>query len=71
VAAGRRESGPVGNTVFDLILARYHPDGSLDASFGSGGTVRTRFRSSLGLEALVLQADGWWLRATRTLLAQV
>jgi len=43
-----------------FIVARYHPDGSLDASFGSGGTVRTRFggRSVLGFPALALQADG-------------
>ena len=40
-------------------MARYHPDGSLDASFGSGGAVRTRFgRSFFGLQALALQADG-------------
>ena len=43
----------------DFIVARYQPDGSLDASFGSGGAVRTRFGLSFfGLQALALQADG-------------
>ena len=43
----------------DFIVARYQPDGSLDATFGSGGAVQTRFgRSFVGLQALVLQADG-------------
>jgi Domain of unknown function (DUF5122) beta-propeller len=26
-------------TVFDFGLARYHPDGTLDTSFGSGGLM--------------------------------
>jgi uncharacterized delta-60 repeat protein len=45
--------GPTGT--FDFALARYNPDGTLDPTFGTGGTVTT------GLElafALVVQADG-------------
>ena len=56
VAAGRSRSGPIGNVGFDLILARYHPDGSLDASFGAGGIV-VESRGFSG-NALLLQPDG-------------
>ncbi|MGH8566198.1 MAG: hypothetical protein ACREXW_19820 [Gammaproteobacteria bacterium] len=42
----------------DFIVVRYHADGSLDASFGSGGAVRTRSRSFSGVQALALQTDG-------------
>ena len=43
----------------DFAVARYHSDGSLDTSFGTGGLVRTVFgRTSIGASALVLQADG-------------
>src|SRR5439155_10505733 len=30
-------------STFDFAMARYNPDGSLDAGFGSGGRVRTDF----------------------------
>jgi len=39
-------------------LARYNPDGSLDASFGSGGIVTTHFPQGSYASALVLQSDG-------------
>jgi uncharacterized delta-60 repeat protein len=39
-----------------FALARYHPDGTLDASFGTGGTVTTDLIG--GANALVVQADG-------------
>jgi uncharacterized delta-60 repeat protein len=40
-------------------LARYHPDGSLDASFGDGGTVATSFGGLNAFAfALAVQADG-------------
>ncbi|MGQ0592156.1 MAG: hypothetical protein ACT4QB_05760 [Gammaproteobacteria bacterium] len=55
VAAGNRRSGTRVNVVSDLILARYHPDGSLDASFGAGGFV---VESGILGSALVLQPDG-------------
>jgi uncharacterized delta-60 repeat protein len=43
-----------------FALARYHPDGSLDPSFGEGGTVITKFRATdYGeVRALALQPDG-------------
>ena len=43
----------------DFALARYNPDGSLDTSFGSGGTVMTDF---VGMEddafSVLIQPDG-------------
>ncbi|HEY3520960.1 MAG TPA: hypothetical protein VGK80_07955 [Rhodanobacteraceae bacterium] len=39
-------------------LARYNPDGSLDASFGSGGIVTTHFPQGSYAFALALQPDG-------------
>jgi uncharacterized delta-60 repeat protein len=42
----------------DFALARYLPDGTLDASFGVGGTVITDFGGGEFGRALVLQPDG-------------
>lgn len=61
VAAGFSDAGVPGD--FDFALARYNPDGSLDTSFGFGGTLRTSFRDSTGgnaegADALVIQPDG-------------
>ncbi len=39
-------------------LARYKPDGTLDAGFGSGGTVSIPPSALIGVEDLVLQDDG-------------
>ena len=39
-------------------LARYNPDGSLDASFGLGGKVLTDFGINSEIKALVIGADG-------------
>ena len=41
-----------------LALARYNTDGSLDASFGTGGKVTTPIGTASGGTALVLQPDG-------------
>jgi uncharacterized delta-60 repeat protein len=43
----------------DLTLARYNPDGTLDASFGNGGIVKLEYgdQGSYGF-ALALQQDG-------------
>jgi uncharacterized delta-60 repeat protein len=41
-----------------FALARYKPDGSLDTSFGAGGTVTTAFVAYSEANALALQADG-------------
>ncbi|MGH8478718.1 MAG: calcium-binding protein [Gammaproteobacteria bacterium] len=38
-------------------MARYHPDGSLDNSFGNGGVVLTDFAAPSRAHALVLQSD--------------
>ncbi|MGQ0595387.1 MAG: delta-60 repeat domain-containing protein [Gammaproteobacteria bacterium] len=43
----------------DRVLARYHPDGTLDTSFGTGGVVVTDGSSSSGgWLGLAVQADG-------------
>ena len=42
----------------DFGLARLHPDGSLDASFGVGGLVITDFGDTEIAHAMVLQPDG-------------
>jgi uncharacterized delta-60 repeat protein len=39
-------------------LARFYPNGSLDASFGSGGKVGTRFNQDFAAFAAALQPDG-------------
>src|SRR5262249_10775718 len=45
---------------FDLALARYNPDGSLDSGFGTGGLVVTSFGSSFSatITDVALGADG-------------
>jgi uncharacterized delta-60 repeat protein len=58
VAAGAAFSTDTFN--FDFALARYHPNGTLDASFGTGGKVTTDLTGG-GEDvafALALQADG-------------
>jgi uncharacterized delta-60 repeat protein len=52
----------------DFALARYHADGTLDASFGSGGKVTTAFRAgSLDMAlAVALQPDGKIVAAGQT-----
>lgn len=41
-----------------LLLVRYYGDGSLDATFGSGGKVITAIGSNDSASAMALQADG-------------
>ena len=50
----------VGYSGNDIALARYHGDGSLDASFGSGGKVTTAAPglTTTGASAVALQPDG-------------
>jgi uncharacterized delta-60 repeat protein len=44
---------------YDYALARYHPNGSLDTSFGSGGKVTTDFNGGLDVAtSVVVEADG-------------
>jgi uncharacterized delta-60 repeat protein len=57
-----------------FALARYNPDGSLDATFGSGGKVTTQVVSGDGEDdeifALAIQPDGRILAAGRANFAQ-
>lgn len=59
VVCGRSRPGAVR---FDFALARYNQDGSLDTSFGTGGTVITSLAQPNGADdeclALALQPDG-------------
>jgi uncharacterized delta-60 repeat protein len=55
VAAGRTDTA----TGTDFGLARYNPDGTLDASFGAGGVVTTDIGGGDDFaHALAVQADG-------------
>lgn len=48
-----------GGTGYDFAVARYNPDGSLDASFGTGGRVTTAIGNGADKAyALLLQPDG-------------
>jgi len=42
----------------EFALARYNTNGTLDGSFGSGGTVTTTFGSYMEGHGIVLQSDG-------------
>ncbi|MFT3820652.1 MAG: hypothetical protein QM750_24055 [Rubrivivax sp.] len=56
LVAGSSDQGATG---YDFALARYHADGTLDASFGSGGRVTTSFGNGADHAlALLLQPDG-------------
>lgn len=50
----------------DFALARYHPNGSLDESFGEDGRVTTDFGGSDGAYAVVIQPDGKIVAAGRS-----
>jgi uncharacterized delta-60 repeat protein len=58
---------PTGSDL-DFALARYNPDGSLDATFGIGGKVTTDFSGASDDRAfgVALQADGRIVAAGRT-----
>ncbi len=56
VVAGR--AATAFGTFEHFALARYLPDGTLDATFGIGGKVITDFGGPSGASALALQADG-------------
>ena len=57
IAAGSTAIGDFAGS--DFALARYNPDGSLDATFGTGGKVTTDFAESYDKAAAVLlQPDG-------------
>jgi uncharacterized delta-60 repeat protein len=46
----------LGTSIFGL--ARVNPDGTLDASFGTGGTLTTSFNGDDGAGAILVQPDG-------------
>ena len=59
IAVGYSNSGSVPDHHGDFILVRYNADGSLDASFGSGGIVFTDFGNSGDFaKSAALQSDG-------------
>jgi uncharacterized delta-60 repeat protein len=58
VAAGGYDQFSDRESATDFTLVRYLPDGSLDATFGTGGKVVTDFGGGDGAEALALLADG-------------
>jgi uncharacterized delta-60 repeat protein len=48
-----------GDSNYDFALVRYHSDGSLDETFGTGGIVHSDFENSLdGMHAMAIQSDG-------------
>ncbi|HEX6680654.1 MAG TPA: PASTA domain-containing protein [Gaiellaceae bacterium] len=58
VAVGQT-TATTGVAGYDFAVARYNPDGSLDASFGGVGYVITPFTSTLdGADAVLIQPDG-------------
>lgn len=59
VTGGGAADGVYDGTNVDFTLARYLPDGSLDATFGIGGKVRTKVAGfSDNILGMALQADG-------------
>jgi uncharacterized delta-60 repeat protein len=52
----------------DFGLARYNSNGTLDATFGTGGKVKTTFGDFDGVRALALQSDGKIVAAGYTLV---
>ena len=58
VVAGQTGVNPT-ETPSDFALARYNVDGSLDATFGTGGKLTTEFETGAnGVRDLAIQADG-------------
>jgi uncharacterized delta-60 repeat protein len=55
-----------GGLVRTFALVRYTPNGKLDTSFGTNGTVTTSFIGSSQLAALALQRDGKIIAAGKT-----
>jgi uncharacterized delta-60 repeat protein len=50
-------TGPL-STNPQMALARYHPNGTLDNSFGTNGKVVTPFGKSSEINSMILQTDG-------------
>jgi uncharacterized delta-60 repeat protein len=58
VAVGHVRVPPSPPARWDFALARYHADGTLDPTFGSGGKVTSNFLGRDLAEAVALQTDG-------------
>jgi len=59
IVGGRANRNPSTAPVqVDFAIARYNDDGSLDASFGSGGKVMTDFIQQDWISSIALQSDG-------------
>jgi endoglucanase len=59
VAAGSADSGSTAQPDQDFALARYNPNGSLDPSFGSGGTLVTDWGlTNENAQDMAFQQDG-------------
>src|SRR6516164_1693828 len=52
----------------DFGLARYNSNGTLDATFGTGGKVKTTFADFDGARAVAIQSDGKIVVAGYTLV---
>ena len=55
-----------GHSLSDIALARYNTDGSLDSTFGSGGTIITDLGGGDLAHAVVIQPDGKIVVAGKT-----
>jgi uncharacterized delta-60 repeat protein len=61
---GRLVAAGVGDGGDAFVVARYEPDGTLDASFGSGGVVALSVPGSyIGVATVAVQPDGKLLAA--------
>jgi uncharacterized delta-60 repeat protein len=58
IAAGYAGARCTDRCNFDFALTRYHPDGSPDGSFGTGGKVITDFGGDDAARAIAFQSDG-------------
>ena len=57
VVAGYSDTN--GNFLFDFVVVRYNPNGSLDSTFGTGGIVKTNIGTGSDISrAVVIQPDG-------------
>ena len=61
----------LGFEMFDFALARYHPDGTLDTTFGGDGLVTTDFGERDEAFAVALQPDGKIVSAGSTINARL
>ena len=53
-----QDDGPTFNGAAEFFVARFNSDGTLDTSFGDGGTVVTQIGQQDNVAGMVLQSDG-------------